>query len=70
MQRPKSTSPLELKSVYVQPAYAAVQKDLETELARLRVELKAPAQDPPASLTHYHLRPVKKAPARRPSTVE
>jgi arylsulfatase A-like enzyme len=42
--------PHELRSVYADPAYADVRKGLETELARLRQELKVPAADPPASL--------------------
>ena len=52
--------PLELKSVYGEPAYASVQKDLEKELARLRTELKVPAQDPPESITHRPNRAGKK----------
>lgn len=39
--------PRELKSVYGDPAYAEVQRELTTELARLRSELKVPDQDPP-----------------------
>jgi arylsulfatase A-like enzyme len=39
--------PRERKSVYGDPAYAAVQKELEFELARLRKELKVPDPDPP-----------------------
>jgi arylsulfatase A-like enzyme len=38
--------PQELHSVYGQPEYADIQKDLHTELTRLRTELKVPAQDP------------------------
>ncbi len=38
-----------MRSVYGNSEYADVQKKLETELARLRVELKVPEQDPPAS---------------------
>ncbi len=38
------------KSVYGQPDYAPVQKELETELTRLRPELKVPAQDPPETI--------------------
>ena len=41
------SDPKELKSVYGDPDYAEVQKRLEGELARLRRELKVPAQDPP-----------------------
>jgi arylsulfatase A-like enzyme len=39
--------PGEMRSVYGQPDYAQTQKELEVELARLRTELKVPAQDPP-----------------------
>jgi arylsulfatase A-like enzyme len=38
--------PKELKSVYGSEEYAKVQKELETELARLRKELKVPDPDP------------------------
>ncbi|MEO2089882.1 MAG: sulfatase/phosphatase domain-containing protein, partial [Gemmataceae bacterium] len=39
--------PKELTSVYGRPEYAAAQKELEAELARLRTELKVPDPDPP-----------------------
>jgi len=39
--------PRELKSVFNDPKYAAVRKLMETELARLRAELKVPDPDPP-----------------------
>ena len=42
--------PQEMKSVFGQPEYAKVQKELETELTRLRKELKVPETDPPASI--------------------
>lgn len=42
--------PHELHSVYDHTEYADVQKKLEAELTRLRVELKVPEQDPPASV--------------------
>jgi len=42
--------PHELRSVYGQPEYAAVQKELEAELTRLRADLKVPAEDPPESV--------------------
>jgi arylsulfatase A-like enzyme len=42
--------PHELKSVYGDPAYAAVQKELSAELARLRADLKVPDPDPPATM--------------------
>ena len=40
------TDPQELKSVYGTPKYAETQKELETELARLRKDLKVPDPDP------------------------
>ena len=42
--------PRELKSVYAERSYAEIRAKLEEELARLRVELKVPAEDPPASV--------------------
>lgn len=42
--------PHELRSVYGNSEYLEVQKKLETELAKLRVDLKVPEQDPPASV--------------------
>lgn len=42
--------PHEMKSIFGKPAYSKVQKELETELARLRVELKVPEQDPPETM--------------------
>jgi arylsulfatase A-like enzyme len=42
--------PNELKSLYGQAEYAGVQKDLLTELQRLRVEFKLPDKDPAESL--------------------
>ncbi len=39
--------PQELRSVYDQTEYAAVQKELHAEVKRLREELKVPKQDPP-----------------------
>ncbi len=44
----RQKDPLELKSVYGQTEYTAAQKELETELARLRKELKVPEKDPVA----------------------
>ena len=38
--------PREMKSVFGQPDYAATEKELQTELVRLRTELQVPAQDP------------------------
>lgn len=40
------TDPKEMKSVYDQGEYAAVQQELKTELSRLRRELKVPDPDP------------------------
>jgi arylsulfatase A-like enzyme len=42
--------PLELKSVYDDPAYTDVQKQLHEELDKLRKDLKVPEQDPPGSI--------------------
>ena len=39
--------PRELKSVFGQPSYAATQKELRSELARLRKELEVPEHDSP-----------------------
>src|SRR5438270_2546195 len=44
------TDPHELTSVYDKPEYAAVRKELEAELTRLRAELKVPDPDPPETL--------------------
>ena len=44
-----SKDPMELKSVYDLPEYAAVQKELHQKLDALRAELKVPAEDPPES---------------------
>lgn len=42
--------PHEMRSVYGDPAYAKTQKELETELARLRKELHVPNPDPAGSM--------------------
>jgi arylsulfatase A-like enzyme len=42
--------PREMRSVFGQPEYAATQKELETELKKLRAELKVTEKDPPESL--------------------
>ena len=39
--------PHEMKSVYADPEYAAVVKELKAELARLRAELKVPEDTEP-----------------------
>jgi hypothetical protein len=39
--------PRELKSVFGQPSHAAAQKELQSELARLRKELEVPETDAP-----------------------
>jgi arylsulfatase A-like enzyme len=44
------TDPRELKSVFGSAEYAEAQKQLETELARLRERLKVPDPDPPETL--------------------
>ena len=38
--------PMEMKSVYGDPAYAAIQADLKRELTQLRQDLKVPEKDP------------------------
>ncbi len=43
----RQTDPQELTDVADKPGYAAVRKELEAELARLRAELKVPDPDPP-----------------------
>ncbi|HWB01188.1 MAG TPA: sulfatase/phosphatase domain-containing protein, partial [Pirellulales bacterium] len=45
----RQTDPHELTSVYDDPQYAKVQKELAAELVRLRTELKVPEQDPPGA---------------------
>ena len=42
----RQTDPQELKSVWSDPKYAERRMELETELARLRKELKVPEVDP------------------------
>jgi arylsulfatase A-like enzyme len=54
--------PKELKSVFNDPEYAEVRKEMETELARLRTELKVPDPDPPET------RP-RQGPTRTPAAV-
>ena len=49
--------PDELKSVYDDPKYADVQKQLHAELDQLRAQYKEPAQDPPESI--IHMRPAQ-----------
>lgn len=44
------TDPHELKSVYDDPNYTQVRKDLHEQLDQLREQLKEPAQDPPESI--------------------
>jgi arylsulfatase A-like enzyme len=44
------TDPKELTSVHGKPEYADVQKELETELARLRRHFKVPDPDPPETI--------------------
>ena len=43
----REKDPLELKSVYADPSYAATKSALERDLARLRTELKVPDEIPP-----------------------
>lgn len=44
-----ANDPHELHSVYAQPEYASVQRDLQMELSQLRARFQVPAQDPPES---------------------
>ncbi len=56
--------PQEMRSVFGQPSYAAAQKELATELTRLRQTLQVPAQDAPESDPQYQpaagAKPVRK----------
>jgi arylsulfatase A-like enzyme len=54
------TDPMEMKSVYDDPAYAATQADMHQRLDRLRKDLKDPATDPPESRTGPNTAPVSK----------
>ena len=47
----REKDPKEMVNVYQDPAYAATVKELHAELARLRTELKVPAEDPPEALS-------------------
>jgi arylsulfatase A-like enzyme len=53
--------PLELRSVWGDPQYAAVEKELTDELRRLRAELSVPDEDPPGS----HGNPPKAKPVQK-----
>jgi arylsulfatase A-like enzyme len=55
----RQTDPKELTSVFGKPDYADAQKDLETELARLRKELRVPDPDPAETVIRPN--PKKKA---------
>jgi len=56
------SDPREMKSVYGQPEHAQIEKELKQELARLRSELKVPAEDPPETYTPRMLKsPATKA---------
>jgi hypothetical protein len=61
----RKTDPKELTSVYGKAEYAAAQKELTDELARLRKELKVPDPDPPETrfVPKKNL-PKKKEPAK------
>jgi arylsulfatase A-like enzyme len=56
--------PKELKSVFGKPEYAAQQKELDVELARLRKELKVPDPDP--AVTHARGRNAQPAAPAKP----
>jgi len=53
--------PHELTSVHDQPKYAAVRKDLEVQLARLRKDLRVPRTDPPEAAGRRRRAPRSKA---------
>ena len=57
------SDPQEMKSVYGDPQYADIQKQMETELARLRKELLVPENDPPESIRKPN--PNNKAPSNK-----
>ena len=59
--------PLELTSLYGKPEVQQVQKELHTELARLRSELKVPDQDPEITRKVSPAKPgIKPKPKRKP----
>ena len=62
----RQQDPLELNSVYDADTYASVRKDLKSQLARLRSELKVPEQDPPEASGQRRQPPRGKA--AKPST--
>jgi arylsulfatase A-like enzyme len=47
----RQTDPHELKNVYDDSGYPSTRRELHAELDRLRKEVKAPEQDPPASIS-------------------
>ena len=53
--------PLELRSVWGEPQYAAVEQELTDELRRLRAELSVPDEEPP----HVHGGPSAEAPLKK-----
>jgi hypothetical protein len=55
--------PMEMKSIYNQPEYAATQKELHAKLDELRKELKVPDPDPAESM-------IKKKPATQPQGIK
>ncbi len=62
----RQQDPLELTSVCDTDTYASVRKDLKSQLARLRSELKVPEQDPPEASGQRRQPPQGKA--AKPST--
>jgi arylsulfatase A-like enzyme len=61
----REKDPRELRSVYAEPEYAGAKAQLESELARLRRELKVPDEVPPAWLGNPAGSPKKKQPAKK-----
>ena len=58
------TDPHELRSVFDRPEYAAAQKDMQGELARLRQQLQVPDKDAPESDPKYKPASTQKPAAR------
>lgn len=47
----RNRDPQELENLYEDPGYATIRSQLHAELERLRLELRVPAEDPPASMS-------------------
>lgn len=60
----RENDPQELRSVYLEPAYATVVADLKKELERLRANLKVPAAAPSEAYGQTQKSPRAKSTAR------